>query len=110
MPQRNNFRSGRSTTGNGRMGSYNRERDHERGINFSLSKENQSNKPCVGSVDNREASRDSTEEIGEWKQSNGEGYSRDRDFRRYEDNVQIFCGNIPHATTEDNLKVISLRN
>lgn len=85
MPQRNNFRSGRSTTGNGRMGSYNRERDHER-------------------VDNREASRDSTEEIGEWKQSNGEGYSRDRDFRRYEDNVQIFCGNIPHATTEDNLK------
>jgi len=86
MPQRNNYRSGRSATGNGRGGSYNnRDRDNER-------------------VD-REASRDSTEEIGEWKQPNGEGYSRERpEFRRYDDNVQIFCGNIPHATTDENLK------
>ena len=56
-------------------------------------------------ADNREPSRDSAEEIGEWKQPNGEGYSREREFRRYDDNVQIFVGNIPHATTEENLKV-----
>jgi len=87
VPQRNNYRSGRSAAGNGRAGSgsYNRDRDNDR-------------------ADNREASRDSNEEIGEWKQPNGEGYSRDRDYRRYDDNVQIFCGNIPHATTDENLK------
>lgn len=58
--------------------------------------------------DNRAPSRDSTEEIGEWKQPNGgEGYQRDKDreFRRYDDNQQVFVGNIPHSTTEDNLKV-----
>jgi len=93
MPQRNNFRSGRPATGNGRVGagSYNRERDHER-----VDKDKW--------ADNREPSRDSAEEIGEWKQPNGEGYSREREFRRYDDNVQIFVGNIPHATTEENLK------
>lgn len=101
QPQRNNFnRSARPTVmGNGRTssgpGSYNnRDRDQDRGDKGERWS------------DNRAPSRDSTEEIGEWKQPNGDGYQRekDREFRRYDDNLQVFVGNIPHVTTEDNLK------
>lgn len=55
--------------------------------------------------DNRAPSRDSNEEIGEWKQPNGDGYQRDREFRRYDDSLQVFVGNIPHSTGEEALKV-----
>ncbi|XP_046443711.1 ras GTPase-activating protein-binding protein 1-like isoform X2 [Daphnia pulex] len=98
QPQRNNYqRSARPPAmGNGRTvsgpGSYNnRDRDQDRGERWS---------------DNRAPSRDSTEEIGEWKQPNGDGYQRekDREFRRYDDNLQVFVGNIPHVTTEEALK------
>jgi len=83
-----------SGMGNGRMGSnamgpnsYNRDRDQDRG-----EKE-------------RAPSRDSTEEIGEWRHQNGDGNrERDREFRRYDDNLQVFVGNIPHSATEEMLK------
>ena len=43
--------------------------------------------------------------MGEWKQQNGDANrERDREFRRYDDNVQVFVGNIPHSATEDNLR------
>lgn len=95
--QRNNYRPSRPMMGNGRVGSgpgsYNRDRDQERGEKGERWS------------DNRAPSRDSTEEIGEWKQPNGDGYQRDKDkYQRYDDNQQVFVGNIPHVTTEDDLK------
>jgi len=97
--QRNNFNRQNNTqrpmvTGNGRVGtgpgSYNnRDRDNERG------------EKTERWSDNRAPSRDSTEEIGEWKPSNGEGY---HNKKYYDDNLQVFVGNIPHTTTEDDLK------
>jgi hypothetical protein len=107
MPQRSNFRSGRPNNppGNARAansgpGSYNnRDRDNERADNKDKWTEN------------RAPSRDSTEEIGEWKQSNGsESYNnRERHYeqrRQYDDNLQVFVGNIPHTTTEETLKEV----
>ena len=67
---------------------------------------------CIGEkadrlTENRAPSRDSAEEIGEWKQPNGSGDSGyNKEFRRYDDNLQVFVGNIPHSTTEDELKVM----
>lgn len=102
QPQRNNYqqRAARpAMMGNGRTGSgpgsyHNRDRDQDRGDKGERWS------------DNRAPSRGSTEEIGEWKQSNGDGYQRekDREFRRFDDNLQVFVGNIPHVTTEDALK------
>ena len=125
QPQRNNFnRSARPTVmGNGRTGSgpgsyNNRDRDQDRGktgLHFVAIGLVESLFFVAGDKgerwsDNRAPSRDSTEEIGEWKQPNGEGYQRekDREFRRYDDNLQVFVGNIPHVTTEENLKVYNI--
>lgn len=103
QPQRNNYqRSARpAAMGNGRTGSgpgsyNNRDRDQDRDRGEKVERWS----------DNRAPSRDSTEEIGEWKQPNGDGYQRekDREFRRYDDNLQVFVGNIPHVTTEEALK------
>ena len=52
--------------------------------------------------DNLGPSLDCTEEIVEWKPSNGEGCHNKKDFN---DNLQVFVGNILHTTTEDDLKV-----
>lgn len=95
-PQKSNFRQTRPAIGGaGRggsgPGSY-KERDNERGDKAERWS------------DNRAPSRDSNEEIGEWKQPNGDGYQRDREFRRYDDSVQVFVGNIPHSTSEETLK------
>ena len=105
---------GNGRTGSG-PGSYNN-RDQDRGkipLKYFLFVCNRIMlNPSLGEkgerwADNRAPSRDSTEEFGEWKQPNGDGYQRDKDreFRRYDDNLQVFVGNIPHVTTEEALKV-----
>jgi RNA recognition motif-containing protein len=101
--------------GNGRMGSnamgpnsYNRDRDQDRGTIpclFYLIPAELNELICLGEKE-RAPSRDSTEEIGEWRHQNGDGNrERDREFRRYDDNLQVFVGNIPHSATEEMLKV-----
>ncbi len=91
----NNRRTGDGPSGPGSY--HNKDRDNDRGDKNERWAEN------------RAPSRDSAEEIGEWKQPNGggggEGGYKDREFRRFDDNLQVFVGNIPHSTSEDELKV-----
>lgn len=93
----NNRRTGDGPSGPGSY--HNKDRDNDRGDKGDRWTEN------------RAPSRDSAEEIGEWKQPNGgggttgDGAYKDREFRRFDDHLQVFVGNIPHSTTEDELKV-----